>query len=90
MKYTKAKDAKRTAKWEIPWAEDKAFDKLRATASSACREVNPDNPQAVAEAIPALYKALKLYQSHQQGTQGHYCDKCAEAIDKALARAEKK
>ncbi len=41
-------------------------------------------------AAPDMYEALKLYQSHQQGTSGHYCWKCAEAIDKVLAKAEGK
>lgn len=39
-------------------------------------------------AAPDMYKALKLYQSHQQGTSGHYCWQCAEVINKALAKAE--
>jgi len=39
---------------------------------------------------PLMYKALKLYQSHQQGTHGHYCWECAEAIEQALAKAEGK
>ena len=37
---------------------------------------------------PDMYEALKLYQSHQQGTRGHYCWQCAEAISKAIAKAE--
>ena len=41
-------------------------------------------------AAPDMYEALKLYQSHQEGTSGHYCWKCAEAINKALAKAEGK
>jgi len=36
----------------------------------------------------SLYEALKLYQEHQKDTGGHYCWKCAEAINKALAKAE--
>jgi len=42
------------------------------------------------EAAPDLYEALKLYQEHQIGTGGHYCWKCAEAINKALAKAEER
>jgi len=37
-----------------------------------------------------MYDALKLYQAHQEGTSGHYCWKCAEAIDKAVSLAEGK
>ncbi len=50
-----------------------------------------DNATANAKlcvAAPDLYEALKLYENHQQGTSGHYCWKCAEAIKKALAKAE--
>lgn len=51
-----------------------------------------DCPEAEANAhliaaAPDMYEALKLYQSHQEGTSGHYCWKCAEAINKALAKA---
>jgi len=41
-------------------------------------------------AAPEMYEALKLYQAHQEGTHGHYCWQCAEAINKALAKAEGK
>ena len=41
-------------------------------------------------AAPYMHEALKLYQSHQEGTSGHYCYKCANAINKALAKAEGK
>ena len=35
-----------------------------------------------------MWEALKLYQEHQQGTSGHYCWKCAEAINKVLSQIE--
>lgn len=40
--------------------------------------------------IEEMYKALKLYQSHQEGTSGHYCWKCHDAINKAVSNAEGK
>ncbi len=36
-----------------------------------------------------MYKALKLYQAHQQGTAGHYCSECYAAINNAVVEAEK-
>ena len=39
-------------------------------------------------AAPDMYEALKLWHDHQQGTRGHYCSECANAIEKALAKAE--
>jgi len=41
-------------------------------------------------AAPDMYEALKLYQKHQEGTSGHYCWKCAEAINGAVTLAEGK
>ena len=41
-------------------------------------------------AAPEMYEALKLYHDHQKGTKGHYCWKCAEVIESALAKAEGK
>lgn len=54
---------------------------------------HPENAEAKAnvhlmKAAPKMYEALRLYQSHQQGTSGHYCWQCAEAIEQALAEAE--
>ena len=34
---------------------------LIASAVNACIEINPDNPQAVAEAIPEIFEALKRF-----------------------------
>ena len=55
-------------------------------------EVSPEieaNANLIA-AAPDMYEALKLYQSHQQGTSGHYCWECAEAINDAVAKVEGK
>jgi len=41
-------------------------------------------------AAPDMYEALKLWTNHQEGTRGHYCQVCANAIAKALAKAEGK
>jgi len=40
------------------------------------------------KSAPDMYEALKLYIKHQQGTSGHYCWQCAEAINEATAKAE--
>lgn len=37
-----------------------------------------------------MYEALKQWHDHQQGTRGHYCSKCANAMEQALAKAESK
>ena len=39
-------------------------------------------------AAPDLLEACKLYQKHQEGTSGHYCNVCADAINEAVAKAE--
>ena len=40
--------------------ENSANAKLIVSAVNACIEINPNNPQAVAEAIKDMYEALKL------------------------------
>ena len=53
--YVKQKDGKRTEKW------NREFN-LRVAGSiaqDACRQINPDNPRAVAESIKDMYEALK-------------------------------
>ena len=41
------------------WGEDKeANAQLIVAAVNACTKVNPDNPQAAAEALPDIYEAL--------------------------------
>ena len=39
--------------------ESKANANLIVSAVNACQKINPDNPQAVAEAIPEMYEALR-------------------------------
>ena len=39
-------------------------------------------------AAPDMFEALKTWHEHQQGTRGHYCSECADAFDKALAKAK--
>ena len=56
----------------------KANANLIVTAVNACKQINPDNPQSVAEAIGDMYKALK------ELTQGY--DPINSAL-KALAKA---
>ncbi len=63
---------------------------LIVAACNACTEIKEANPQAAAESITDMYEALKLYQKHQEGTRGHYCWRCAEAINKAIAKANGK
>lgn len=56
--YIKEKQAKKDAKWKAEWTEVRTNADLRDTAIAQCKKVNPDNPQAVAESIQALYEAL--------------------------------
>ncbi len=57
-KYIEEKIIKRNARWKAEWDAEKRESKL-LTAISACREINPSNPQAVAENILAMYGALR-------------------------------
>lgn len=63
---------------------------ITCVAVNACQKINPENPRAVAENIEEAIGALKLYRSHQEGTSGHYCWECAEAINKVLSKIESK
>ena len=59
--YIKAKQDKLYQE-HIQHSDKKAKERTLANlAVSACQQVNPDNPQAVAEAIPKLYEALKEF-----------------------------
>ncbi len=40
-------------------------------AVNACKEINPENPQAVAKSIGAMYKALKLMDERLRYEQKH-------------------
>jgi len=57
--YVKAKDEARTAKWDKEWAEKKAYMELQNTAVRACKELNPDNPLAVAQSIKEMVEFIK-------------------------------
>lgn len=66
------------------------FDACLITiAVNACIAINPDNPIAVARGIKDMHEALSLWNKHQQGTRGHYCEECADALTKALDKAER-
>ena len=72
----------------------------KATGQPVNYGVQLNNTTLEIEALPnlkvevigfsAMYGALKLYQKHQEGTSGHYCWQCAEAINKALLKADGK
>ena len=57
---------------------------LIVSAVNACREVNPNNPQAAAEAIKPMYEALK------EITTNTWSALAREQGRKALAKAESK
>lgn len=59
---------------------------LIAVAVNACIKVNPDNPQTVAEALPAMYEALKALMSERYD---EWSPKYKQAT-LALAQAESK
>ena len=58
--YIKARQQSRQAGWDKESAERTAKYNLDKTAVDACKEINPDNPQAVAESIKDIYEALKM------------------------------
>jgi len=67
---------------------------LIVAAVNACQKVNPDNPLAVAEALPDMYEALKeainwlaFNRRDRPGTTGSLL---ADTINQALAKAEGK
>ena len=63
-------------------------DVVRAIACAECREINPENPKAVAESIVAIYEALKETLK-QAGTVG-LPPSVWNQIDEALALADSK
>ena len=89
--YVKAKGAAKQAQWEKEWAEEKAHQNLVSTALNACRQINPDNPQAVAESITAMYEALEglLRDYSTNPTSDIYYEACLKAVN-TLAKAEGK
>jgi len=84
IKYTKGewKESQSLTGERLIYAENGDYEII----CSNIRHWNKD----IIMAAPDMYEALKLYQSHQQGTSGHYCWQCAEAINKAIAKAEAK
>ena len=73
-----------------PHKEMVANAHLIAAAVNACQKVNPDNPQAVAESISAMYEALKnMVERHEQGLAlGEELD--LRPAREALAQVERK
>jgi len=66
---------------------------LIVTAINACASVNPDNPQAVAEAIRSMYEALKAFDEYVSTSYPANMRLKQIAVDKmerALAKAEGK
>jgi len=60
--YIAGKEAERTAKFDAEWAAKKATWELQNTAIRACKKINPENPQAVAESIEGLVEAVEAYE----------------------------
>ena len=69
---------------------------LIAAAVNACQKINPDNPLAVAEALPDMYEALKAFRPVflTRNDFHQVCflkeDELWEAVEQALAKAEGK
>lgn len=65
---------------------------LIAAAVNACKEINPDNPMAVAESIKELREALKEITelAPRDKLNSPYAKQVVEIADKALAKAEVK
>ena len=67
---------------------------LIIAAVNACQKVNPDNPLAVAEALPDMYKALRAFRPVflTRNDFHQVCflkeDELWEAVEQALAKAE--
>ena len=68
--------------------------RLIAAACNACQEINPDNPQAAAEALVDLYKACKcgLEVLEDLGTDptGYATDGIRKQLRQAISKAEGK
>ncbi|KKL26704.1 hypothetical protein LCGC14_2392640 [marine sediment metagenome] len=57
--YVNAKRQAERDKWDKESAERTAKHKLQDTAVSACKAINPSNPQAVAQSITNMHEACK-------------------------------
>lgn len=55
---------------------------LIAAAVNACKAINPDNPQAVAESIGDWYKALEAIASCESVVEGDIVDIAQKALAK--------
>lgn len=62
--YIKAKRKAEQDKLAKESAENNARYELQYTAVNACKAINPDNPQAVAESIGDMFKALVVAYEH--------------------------
>ena len=85
--YVKAKRGKANAKWEIEHSKRIA----EIIAGKACKQINPDNPRAVAESIADMYGALRglLDNYSTNPIDDEFFMACLKAR-KAIAKAEAK
>ena len=68
---------------------DEANARLIAAACNACQEINPDNPQAAAEALVDLYEACKgLFSVVQYYHSAKDPTKAAASIEEIYIKAE--
>ena len=76
--------------------ENEANAHLITAAVNAFQKINPDNPLAVAEALPDMYKALRAFRPVflTRNDFHQVCflkeDELWEAVEQALAKAEGK
>ncbi len=79
-------------KWgsNIPIGEQKANAHLIVSAVNACKKLNKEDPQAVADSIEGVFEALKAITTHFRKLDKLYSkDKeMLEAGEQALAKAE--
>jgi uncharacterized Zn finger protein (UPF0148 family) len=68
--YVKRKSEERSAKWRKQFNIDVAGN----VAGKACSRINPSNPQAVADQIEAMYKALKRFVDRGTEVLSNYGD----------------
>ncbi len=83
--YIKAKTEAKEDKWRAEWKVKRAYIELQNTAVRACKEINPDNPLAVAKSLAKMYEALKV--AHRELLHAQWEDGL-DQIEAALALAE--
>jgi len=68
---------------------DKANADLIVAAVNACIKLNPDNPMAVAEALPELYEVLGTIKrtAESSGDTIYYLQNCLKAIARIAKEA---